>query len=210
MFDAQSLLGGLLKEAISGGNLGNKASLGMGALGVAIAAFEHFSEVQHASTQTADNHSRPAVPPTQIPQPPREMGAFSAPPPLTTIDDTLTPPPKHVQQTALVLIDAMLAAANADGYIDSEEKDKIFQQLKQIDSDQDGFNYVQQRIEHPATLEQVCQSARDPEMAKQIYMVSLLAIRVDTIDEADYLTKLSSCLPVDANVIKQLNEQFQT
>ncbi len=36
MFDAQSLLGGLLKQATGRRNLGSKAALGMGALGVAI------------------------------------------------------------------------------------------------------------------------------------------------------------------------------
>jgi len=217
MFDAQSLLGGLLKEAVSGSksgaDFGNKAALGMGALGVAIAAFEHFSDAQNSSDQTAERHKRP--PALKSPPPKQRATSPLVPPSVTTINNTLTPPPlmsgqKTVQDTALILIDAMLAAANADGYIDSEEKSKILQQLKRINSDQEGFDYVQQRIDNPPTLEQVCQSALDSAIAKQIYMVSLLAITVDTVEEASYLKKLASCLPVDAQVIAQLNEQFKT
>jgi len=231
MFDAQSLLGGLLKEVISGGksdsNLGGKAAVGMGALGVAIAAFEHFTQEKNSSAQTAVNNSRPAPPSGQIPQPPGQgtapppapppspspmskQGAapVSAPPPMPA--SALSEGRKVFQETALVLIDAMLASANADGHIDTEEKSKILKQLKQINSDQEGYDYVQQRIDNPPTLEQVCQSTSDPEIAKQIYMVSLLAITVDTTEEADYLKNLASCLPVDTQVIAQLNEQFQT
>jgi len=218
MFDAQDLLGGLLKDAISGGhsgaNLGNKSVLGMGALGVAMAAFEHFTEAQSSSLQTAESNKQP--PALESAQPPKQRVAPPpVPPTVTTIKNTPMPPPpmpaqKAIQNTALRLIDAMLAAANADGYIDSEEKAKILQQLKLIDSDQEGFDYVQQRIDNPPTLEQVCQSPLDPAIAKQIYMVSLLAITVDTIEESHYLNKLASCLPIDAQVIAQLNEQFKT
>lgn len=237
MFDAQSLLGGLLKEVVSGGksssNLGSKAALGMGALGVAIAAFEHFTQDKNTATQTSAAQSKPpaAAPPSSIPQPPQQGGAAtSAPPPppmsrqeskqASTPASAAPPPPiptsplsksKQVfQDTALLLIDAMLAAANADGHIDAQEKAKILQQLKQINSDQEGFDYVQQRIDNPPSLEQICQSSSDPEIAKQIYMVSLLAITVDTTEEAAYLNNLASCLPVDAQTIAQLNEQFQT
>jgi len=56
MFDAQSLLGGLLKEITSGnkssGNLGTKAALGMGAIGAAIAAFEHFTQEKNSVSQS--------------------------------------------------------------------------------------------------------------------------------------------------------------
>lgn len=231
MFNAQNLLGGLLKEVISGGssggrsgsNLGSKAALGMGALGVAIAAFEHFTQENDNSAQTAANSSRPTAPSGHIPQPPQQNAAPPSappPPPMAAVSAAAPPPPvpasalsegrKVFQETALILIDAMLAAANADGHIDSEEKSKIIQQLKQINSDQEGFDYVQQRIDNPPTLEQICQSTSDPEIAKQVYMVSLLAITVDTAEEADYLNKLASCLPVDAQAIAQLNEQFQT
>ncbi len=229
MFNAQNLLGSLLKEVISGGksgsNTGGKAALGMGALGVAIAAFEHFSQNQNTSAQAAASNSRPPPPSGQIPQPPAQGSAAPPAPPPPPIskqapEPSAPPPPmpasalsegqKVFQETALILIDAMLAAANADGHIDPQEKSKIFQQLKQINSDQEGFDYVQQRIDTPPTLEHICQSTIDPEIAKQIYMVSLLAITVDTAIEADYLDKLASCLPVDAQAIAQLNEQFLT
>lgn len=227
MFDAQSLLGGLLKEVTKGSKkssgFGSKAALGMGALGVAIAAYEHFTQEKNNSAQTVSGGSIPPAPSAQRSAPPPVQPAAASappPPPPTSAAPTAAPPPapsgaisetdQTAQQTALLLIDAMLAAANADGHIDDQEKSKIMQQLTRINSDQDGFDYVQARIDNPPSLAQICNSTSDVEIAKQLYMVSLLAITVDTAEEADYINNLASCLPIDTHTISQLNEQFQT
>ena len=222
MFDAQSLLGGLLKEVTSGGksgtSLGSKAALGMGALGIAIAAFEHFTE-NNKQNSSANTGNRPPAPAAQqtIPTPPstsagNSAGNSAAAPPPPPVSSTIVPPAPAAEKDtgALLLIDAMLAAANADGHIDEQEQEKIFQQLKAINSDQEGFSYVQQRIEQPPSIEQICQQARDADIARQVYTVSLLAITVDTSAEQNYINQLASCLPLSNAVITQLNDQFLT
>ncbi len=221
MFDAQSLLGGLLKGTLSGGKMGNKAALGMGALGIAIAAYEHFTQDQN-NTRSATSRANmpPPIQPAQglktaAPPPPPISSVTSsappkAPPPISSNAVETAPAEEKPQTMALLLIDAMLAAANADGYIDPDEETKILQQLTAINSDQDGFDYVQQRIDTPPTLEQICAQVNDAESAQQVYMVSLLAITVDTSEEQNYLTQLANCLKLPIETITQLNEQFQT
>jgi uncharacterized membrane protein YebE (DUF533 family) len=224
MFDAQSLLGGLLKGTLSGGKMGNKAALGMGALGIAIAAYEHFTQDQNNTRHAASSANIPppiqsaqglktAAPPPP-PVPPMSAVTSSAPPkvppPMSSNAVEMAPAEEKPQAMALLLIDAMLAAANADGYIDPDEEAKILQQLTAVNSDQDGFDYVQQRIDAPPTLEQICAQVNDTESAQQVYMVSLLAITVDTSEEQNYLTQLANCLKLPAETVTQLNEQFQT
>jgi uncharacterized membrane protein YebE (DUF533 family) len=211
MFDAQSLLGGLLKEAIGGRGIASKASLGVGAIGVAIAAYEHFTQEKEQMPSTLmSGTGAPPVPPSGAssnqshgkPPPPPPSGTQSAPP---------MPPPQSSQEDrqALLLIDAMIAAANADGDIDAVEKSKIFKHLHSIHSDQEGIDYVQSRIESPPSLEAVCARVKDLDEAKQVYATSLLTITVDTVSEADYLKQLAISLQLDKPSVDEMHQQIQ-
>lgn len=95
MFDAERLLGGLIRQGVRrrsprivrtltrpGFGTGTGALVGMGALGLAFAAFEHFSQKKGSSTSTG---SVPAAPQTPPPPPPPASsaaeGAAGPPPP---------------------------------------------------------------------------------------------------------------------------------
>ena len=109
MINAEKLLSNALRRGLTGRRRSGLASLargrmggilGVGALGLAIAAYDHFSRKQTAAKPAAAT----SVPP---PPPPRT----SAPPP---------PPPPSGKGTergseALLLVRAMAAAAQADG-----------------------------------------------------------------------------------------------
>ncbi len=193
MFDAQSLLGGLLKEVTGGSGKSSAASLGMGLLGVAIAAYEHISQEQQTA---APQPKGPA------PVPPAPPGGGGRPPPPALAETG------GDDETALLLIDAMLAAANADGHIDAEEKARIMAQLERVGSDQDGFDYLQQRMDNPPSPEQICGRVTDMDLARQVYIVSLLAITVDTDAEAAYLRDLATRLGLDDPTRQSLDQQF--
>jgi len=227
MFDAQSLLGSLLKSATGDNQAGGKAALGMGALGVAIAAFEHFTQDKNGTTAETGNN-KPAAPAgtaTSAPPPPPSTvipstppGAPSTPPsapPSATVPPPPAPPASQMAEAAqnntaeaLLLIDAMLAAANADGEIDSSEELKILQQLRNIGSDQEGFDYMEKRLNNPPSMQQIYSQVDNPQLAEKIYMVSLIAIVVDTEEEADYLQQLAINLNLDSLTISRMNQQF--
>jgi len=102
----------------------------------------------------------------------------------------------------------MLAAANADGEIDSSEELKILQQLRNIGSDQEGFDYMEKRLNNPPSMQQIYSQVDNPQLAEKIYMVSLIAIVVDTEEEADYLQQLAINLNLDSLTISRMNQQF--
>ena len=135
MFDVERLLGQMLGGSAVGrmassagsglgavnGGLGgglSKGALGIGALGVAWAAFEHFQESKKNSADgmpppppgSADAMAMPPPPPPPQASLPAPATDFAAPvaPELTRESD------------AAHLIRAMIAAANADGRIDAE------------------------------------------------------------------------------------------
>ena len=223
MFDAQNLLGGLLKEATGSRGLASKASLGIGALGVAMAAYEHFTQERTPSSSGGAVNQRASAPPTQPPAtsgrsapPPPPPGAASAPPPpAPPVARSGTPseaPPvaDNQNQDALLLIDAMIAAANADGHIDALEQSNIFRHLHQINSDQEGIEYVMQRLANPPSLSQICQRVNSVDQAQQVYLTSLIAITVDTEQEAQYLKRLAESLQLTPEQVSELNQQIES
>jgi len=215
MFDAERVLGSLLsnvtgsKGNILGGILGgknaNKAAIGMGVVGLAIAAYEHYSNSQgqpsRQSTPAPSNAQVSSAPPP----PPVSSSTSAAPPP--------PPPPSGshapAQQSSLLLIQAMIAAANADGFIDDEEKNNILENLKRAGSDAEGINYFQQLLINPPGLEAIVSQVQNNEIAQQVYMVSLLTIRVDTADEQRYLDDLAMKLGLNIDQVQQLEQQFK-
>ncbi len=203
MFNAQSLLGSLLKEVTGGRGLGSKASLGMGAIGIAIAAYDHFTQEGGAAQgSSATTGSKPPPPPTSRSGPPPVPGSSGKPP----------PPPAMMEANnveALLLIDAMVAAANADGHIDEEEANKILTKIQAVGCDQEGIDYLRRKMDTPPSLQQICSGSIDQERAKQIYLVSLLTISVDTEQEVQYLQNLAFGLNLDDPTVAEITSQIQ-
>jgi len=217
MFNAERVLGSLLsnitgnKGNVLGGLLGgkhsNKAAIGMGVIGLAVAAYEHYNSSQSGNSSTQTQTTPPPLnkPSATVPPPPPASSPSSraaAPPPPPGSDTS-------VQQSSLLLIQAMIAAANADGFIDEEEKANILENLKRAGSDAEGINYFHQLLANPPGLKDIVQQVNNNELAQQIYMVSLLTIRVDTGEEQRYLDDLASQLGLNIDQIQQLESQFK-
>ena len=144
MFDPERLLGqmlgGALGDAFGGqrgrrkrssvfgtGNFGGKAQLGLGLLGVAMAAFEHYGQQNRASTVPTGMTPAPAAPPP----PPPAASAMPPPPPPATMTTRVMPVLDEHQQQVVLLIRTMIAAANADGHIDAGERDTILARARE-------------------------------------------------------------------------------
>jgi uncharacterized membrane protein YebE (DUF533 family) len=216
MIDPGKLLGGLLGGSGALGNLGNltglgssgqgglpgKAALGMGLLGVAMAAFEHFSE-QKAAPVPPTGPMGSAPPSSPPPTPGGFVGAApppvpgSMPPPAPPIASP--PPPAPPVQPAnqadpVLLIRAMIAAANADGVLDDTERARIFGQLEGVGLSEEEKDFLCAEFDAPRSLADIAAGASSPAVAAQIFTVSLLAVDVDTQAERDYLDGLRQAL----------------
>lgn len=172
---------------------------GMGALGLAIAAFDHFvgkSGQPQPATSAGFVGGTPAAAPTR---------ASSAPPP---------PPPgtpyQQQQSDALTLIRAMIAAANADGVIDPDEQKAILDKLDEAGMNPEERNFIRNQLTSPMSIDSVIPQVDTPELARQVYAVSLLAIRVDTKAERDYLRYLQSRLGLEDEAVLELDQALDT
>lgn len=214
MFDAERLLGGLIKQNIrrrsprmirratrSGFGMGTKAALGMGALGLAFAAFEHFSEKKSAAPPPPPpGGSSGAMPPP----PPASKGATPPPPPPPAGET----PDQSRQETALLLIRAMIAAAHADWHLDDKERAVILKQLDEGGFGDEERRFVTQELDNPRRLDDLLPADMTPELRDQIYTASLLAIEVDSEAERNYLDKLADRLGLDEAARKEIEARF--
>lgn len=107
------------------------------------------------------------------------------------------------------MIRAMIAAANADGVIDEVERETILARLRTIDLSLEEQAFITEELLSPADLETIVNGVGSPDLARQVYMVSLMAIEVDTETERQYMSTLANRLELEAAVVEQLNDTLK-
>ncbi|EWY40449.1 hypothetical protein N825_34700 [Skermanella stibiiresistens SB22] len=94
------------------------------------------------------------------------------------------------------MIRAMIAAANADGQITAEERQRIIQHLDKAGAGAEERRIVEQEIASPKPLDDIIRQSRDQDTAEQIYLASEIAIRGGSETERRYLDFLASRLNI--------------
>jgi uncharacterized membrane protein YebE (DUF533 family) len=224
MFNPEKLLGGLLmggsrRRGGLGGLVSGGAALGLA--GVAMEAVEHFMDKSKTSESgqklpgSAPGHtlSPPKPPPTpgvrSVPPPPPGGTAMAPPPPPSPAPAGFSGV-DHSEggQDAVLLIRAMIAAANADGMIDQEERNRILGKLETLDLTDQEHSFVVRELLSPATMENIVTGVKSREMAKQVYTVSLLTIEVDTNAERTYINTLAQQLGLEESDIGDIHRKL--
>ncbi len=216
MFDAEKLLGQMMGDAFSGSlgskkrkhkrqasglsgllggvSTGTKAKIGVGLLGLAYAAYEHYKQPGNAVSANAG--ASPLPPPAAA-----ASGASPMPPP---------PPaakPAVSHETALHLIRAMITAADVDGLIDAEERESILGRARDAGLDADSLQALDVEIRAPLNLKQLV--ARTPEALRDdTYAAALIAITADTDEEREFLDELSKALNLDPAERQDIHKQL--
>jgi uncharacterized membrane protein YebE (DUF533 family) len=190
MFNAGRLLGQVLGEAL-GGSFGGrkrrsrgplaalgvgKAQVGVGLLGLAFAAYEHY--------QSTAGQPRDAMPAAVLSPPPPPPGRPAARP---ALDD----------DRALHLLRAMIAAANADGGIDDTERAALLERARAAGLDAGDVSALEVELRAPLTLAQV--AARTPDgLQEETWVAAFVAAMPDTEEEQCFLAGLGEALGFDA------------
>jgi uncharacterized membrane protein YebE (DUF533 family) len=240
MFDANRLLGSMIRGGMSNSRI-RSGGFGVGGLGaagliggLAVAAFEHFSDKQRQGPGAGP------PPPGRAPQgqPPQGFGPPPPPPPGGGMPPTPPAPPAGGPpppppgpgapprapefaaqeappaepavdpQTAMLLIGAMIQAAKADGAVDQQEMRGILDRLEQAGAEPDDRAFVMTEIAKPLDLDGLVARVRDPALAPDVYAASLMAIEIDTPEEHAYLRSLAEKLGLGSDVVAQLHEQL--
>ncbi len=103
---------------------------------------------------------------------------------------------------AELLLKAMLSAAKADGVIDEEEKRKITEHLGDVSPEEAEF--VRNELEAPLDAQGLINSVPRG-MEQQVYFMSLLAIDLDSNEEARYLDTLAKGLNISNDMCNQIH-----
>ena len=201
-------LGGLLGGALGGGRRGGgmstatKAKIGMGALGLAIAAYEHYKS---SSAPAASGSAAPPPQPTHGGRPPPPPPAGPASPPPAPSPAAPTDAERAVE--AMHLLRAMICAANADGLIDADERQRILGSARDAGLDADDLEALEGELAAPLTVAQLVARTR-PAQREQVYVASVIAIGRDTELEVRYLDDLAQRLGLDAAARDQLHAEL--
>ena len=116
-------------------------------------------------------------------------------------------PAPQAQRNALgiKLLQAMIAAAKADGHISAEERQRISQQLAAMGVGPDGRSFIAAELAAPLDIGAIANCATGPEQAAEIYAASLLAIDRAGAAERGYLAMLAARLGLEPGLVEHLH-----
>lgn len=112
-------------------------------------------------------------------------------------------------QHSLTLVRAMIAAARADGQMDMQESQVIFDKIEALGLDDESRNLLLDEMNNPVNMDTLIQSATTPELAAEIYTASLLAVDVDTAAEKGYLNMLAARLKLPTPLATEIAQQVE-
>lgn len=114
-------------------------------------------------------------------------------------------PQAVTNDTAILYIQAMIAAAAADGRIDAGEQQKITGALSQAGLEQEAHDFIVQEMQNPATADQLAAACQSQEQAVQVFTAARLAIDVDNNEENEFLADLATKLGIDGNLAQHID-----
>jgi uncharacterized membrane protein YebE (DUF533 family) len=110
----------------------------------------------------------------------------------------------ELESKAMLVLKAMINAAKADGQIDDTERQRILDKLEEEGADAEAREFVQAEMRRPFDIDGLPE-APNPQTAVEVYAASVLAIKVDTPAERDYLRRLAQGLRLEARTVQWLH-----
>lgn len=231
MFDAEKLLSKVIGEVVGSGKgkkKGKKKKIGssglvdslssgaglMTIIGLGVGAYEILkTQKAQQSTTTTGPLPGPATPPP--PPVPGANATAASPAAPVTRQAPPTPAPQPVavemgglaaQEMACRMIQVMIAAAHADGTLDTEEEKAVLDRLRNAGLDQEEIFYLLDELHKPKAIPELTAGIDDPSVAKTMYMLALGTIDVDTEAERKWLDQLAGELGL-SSALQQFMEE---
>lgn len=106
----------------------------------------------------------------------------------------------------LLLLQAMIAAANADGHIDDSERSRIETHLHTIELGADARKLIERELRNPLTADQLASRVDSPAAASELYLLSSLVVDERDPVEQQYLDRLASALKLPEDLVQRLTD----
>jgi uncharacterized membrane protein YebE (DUF533 family) len=181
-------LGMLLGGSTGGRKMGKAAKYGsVAALG--LAAYKVYSQYQ--ASQAAQQAAQPA---------PAPAPAWHQAPPAAL-------PAPEVELHSRAMLQAMIAAAKADGHVDERERGLIEAELNRQEADPQQRQWFSQALSRPLDPAEVARAASTPELAAEMYLASVLVVDETTFMERAYLDELARQLRLPDGLKRDLEAQ---
>jgi uncharacterized membrane protein YebE (DUF533 family) len=107
----------------------------------------------------------------------------------------------------LALIKAMIAAARADGQIDSDERAKISQAIEKMQIDSSEKSQLLELFLNPVSIDDFVGDLNSMEQRAEVYLASCLTIDLDHEAEYAHLSNLSKALELPSELEQELRHQ---
>ncbi|WP_409307186.1 tellurite resistance TerB family protein [Pectobacterium sp. B1J-3] len=98
------------------------------------------------------------------------------------------------------LIQALVFAAKSDGHIDDAEKQRIDENIQQLQLGSEAQQWVQEAIAQPLDPELLAKGVKNEEEALEVYFLSCAVIDIDHFMEKSYLDALATSLKIPQDV----------
>ncbi|PVZ41331.1 tellurite resistance TerB family protein [Pseudomonas sp. CC120222-01a] len=105
------------------------------------------------------------------------------------------------------ILRALIAAAKADGRIDEQEEQLIYAEIKRQADDPQLQQWLDEEVSKPLDAAEVARSAKDPAMAAEMYLASVMLVDDQQDAERTYLDELASALQIDPTLQVHLEQQ---
>lgn len=97
-------------------------------------------------------------------------------------------------------IEAMIAAAAADGRIDSDEHGRLISNLSQAGFGSEAEAFLAKQLNDPRSVQELAASVKSPEEAVQLYTAARIAVADNSPAEKQFLTSLAAALGIDSKL----------
>ncbi len=123
-----------------------------------------------------------------------------------TLKEPETPAEKEkLENQAQLVLRAMINAAKADGQIDQGEVQRILGKLEAAGAGASARDFILTEMSKPMETEAIVAVAKgNPQLAAELYAASLLAIKMDTPAEEEYMKNFASSLGLAPQAVANL------
>ena len=111
---------------------------------------------------------------------------------------------------ALRVVQAMIAAAKADGVVDATERDRVFAKVGEAGLSQQDQDEVMRLLTQPMDMEAVVRGVDSRELAMEIYAASLIAVSPASRAERAYLDLLAARLGLEGDLTMQIEQTAES
>lgn len=107
----------------------------------------------------------------------------------------------------MLLMHAMITAANADGHIDSTEQSNIFEQVEKMGFSNEQKGALFEALRRPKSVDELIEDIPDPQIALDVYAASALAIDMQQLESIEHMEQLSNKLGIPQSLREAVHEQ---